>query len=171
MKRRIMGLVTGTAICLTMGASLLNPVQAQAAKKTAVTAEIEIPIEVEVDTEAILRDDMVSYALQFVGNPYVYGGTSLTNGTDCSGFTMGIYKNFGMSISRTSREQATNGKSIKSSELKKGDLVFYASGGRINHVAMYIGNGKIVHASNSRTGIIVSNMNYRTPYKYVSIIK
>ncbi|HIS62364.1 MAG TPA: C40 family peptidase [Candidatus Scybalomonas excrementigallinarum] len=171
MKRRIMGLITGTAICLTMGASLLNPVQAQAAKKTAVTAEIEIPIEVEVDTEAILRDDMVSYALQFVGNPYVYGGTSLTNGTDCSGFTMGIYKNFGMSISRTSREQATNGKSIKSSELKKGDLVFYASGGRINHVAMYIGNGKIVHASNSRTGIIVSNMNYRTPYKYVSIIK
>ncbi len=171
MKRRIMGLITGTAICLTMGASLLNPVQAQAAKKTAVTAEIEIPIEVEVDTEAILRDDMVSYALQFVGNPYVYGGTSLTNGTDCSGFTMGIYKNFGMSISRTSREQATNGKSIRSSELKKGDLVFYASGGRINHVAMYIGNGKIVHASNSRTGIIVSNMNYRTPYKYVSIIK
>lgn len=171
MKRRIMGLITGTAICLTMGASLLNPVQAQAAKKTAVTAEIEIPIEVEVDTEAILRDDMVSYALQFVGNPYVYGGTSLTNGTDCSGFTMGIYKNFGMSISRTSGEQATNGKSIKSSELKKGDLVFYASGGRINHVAMYIGNGKIVHASNSRTGIIVSNMNYRTPYKYVSIIK
>ena len=170
MKRRIMGLITGTAICLTMGASLLNPVQAQAAKKTAVTAEIEIPIEVEVDTEAILRDDMVSYALQFVGNPYVYGGTSLTNGTDCSGFTMGIYKNFGMSISRTSREQATDGKSIKSSELKKGDLVFYASGGRINHVAMYIGNGKIVHASNSRTGIIVSNMNYRTPYKYVSII-
>lgn len=171
MKRRIMGLITGTAICLTMGASLLNPVQAQAAKKTAVTAEIEIPIEVEVDTEAILRDDMVSYALQFVGNPYVYGGTSLTNGTDCSGFTMGIYKNFGMSISRTSREQATNGKSIRSSELKKGDLVFYASGGRISHVAMYIGNGKIVHASNSRTGIIVSNMNYRTPYKYVSIIK
>lgn len=171
MKRRIMGLITGTAICLTMGVSLLNPVQAQAAKKTAVTAEIEIPIEVEVDTEAILRDDMVSYALQFVGNPYVYGGTSLTNGTDCSGFTMGIYKNFGMSISRTSREQATNGKSIRSSELKKGDLVFYASGGRINHVAMYIGNGKIVHASNSRTGIIVSNMNYRTPYKYVSIIK
>ena len=171
MKRRIMGLITGTAICLTMGAALLNPVQAQAAKKTAVTAEIEIPIEVEVDTEAILRDDMVSYALQFVGNPYVYGGTSLTNGTDCSGFTMGIYKNFGMSISRTSREQATNGKSIRSSELKKGDLVFYASGGRINHVAMYIGNGKIVHASNSRTGIIVSNMNYRTPYKYVSIIK
>ena len=138
MKRRIMGLITGTAICLTMGASLLNPVQAQAAKKTAVTAEIEIPIEVEVDTEAILRDDMVSYALQFVGNPYVYGGTSLTNGTDCSGFTMGIYKNFGMSISRTSREQATDGKAIKSSELKKGDLVFYASGGRISHVAMYI---------------------------------
>ena len=170
MKRRIMGLITGTAICLTMGASLLNPVQAQAAKKTAVTAEIEIPIEVEVDTEAILRDDMVSYALQFVGNPYVYGGTSLTNGTDCSGFTMGIYKNFGMSISRTSREQATDGKAIKSSELKKGDLVFYASGGSISHVAMYIGNGKIVHASNSRTGIIVSNMNYRTPYKYVSII-
>ena len=166
-----MGLITGAAICLMMGVSILNPVQAQAAKKTAVTAEIEIPIEIEVDTEAILRDDMVNYALQFVGNPYVYGGTNLTNGTDCSGFTMGIYRNFGMSLSRTSREQATNGKSIKRSELQKGDLVFYTSGGRINHVAMYIGNGKIVHASNPSTGIKVSDMDYRTPYKYVSIIE
>lgn len=105
-----------------------------------------------------------SYALKFVGNPYVYGGSSLTHGTDCSGFTMSVFKKFGISLPRTSREQATVGKKISPSQAKAGDLIFYASGGRINHVALCIGGGRVVHASNPRVGITTSNINYRKPY-------
>lgn len=107
---------------------------------------------------------VASYALQFVGNPYVYGGSSLTKGTDCSGFTMSIFKKFGISLPRTSGEQSGTGKKIKVSEAQPGDLIFYSSGGRVNHVAICIGGGRIVHASNPRTGITTSNMRYRTPY-------
>lgn len=107
---------------------------------------------------------IASYGLQFVGNPYVWGGTSLTHGTDCSGFTMSIFKKFGISLPRTSREQSRVGKKISASNAKAGDLIFYASGGRVNHVALCIGGGRIVHASNPRTGITTSNMYYRTPY-------
>lgn len=110
------------------------------------------------------RQKIVDYAVQFVGNPYVYGGTSLTNGTDCSGFTQGIYRHFGVSINRTSREQANNGKSISLDNVKPGDLVFYKNGSTIGHVALYIGDGKVVHASCERVGITISNMYYRTPY-------
>ena len=107
---------------------------------------------------------VVSYALQFVGNPYVYGGSSLTHGTDCSGFTMSIFKKFGISLPRTSGEQSGTGKKVKVSEAQPGDLIFYTSGGRVNHVAIYIGGGRVVHASNPNTGITTSNMRYRTPY-------
>lgn len=107
---------------------------------------------------------VANYALQFVGNPYVYGGTSLTNGTDCSGFTMSVYKNFGVSINRTSRAQASNGRAVSTDEVQPGDLIFYKNGSTIGHVAIYIGNGQVVHASSRKTGIKVSNMNYRTPY-------
>ena len=112
------------------------------------------------------RQQVVDYALKFVGNRYVYGGTSLTNGTDCSGFTMSVYKAFGYSLPRTSRTQVSAGTKVKvsTSTLKPGDLLFYCnSSGTINHVAMYIGNGKVVHASNPRSGIKVSKYNYRTP--------
>ena len=119
-----------------------------------------------------LRVDIVEYAKQFLGNPYVYGGTSLTKGTDCSGFTQSVYKHFGISISRTSRTQAKDGTKISASDLQPGDLIFYAdSSGTINHVAMYIGNGKVIHASSPKTGIKISNYKYRTPVRYVSIIK
>lgn len=107
---------------------------------------------------------IASYALKFVGNPYVYGGTSLTNGTDCSGFTMSVFKKFGISLPRTSGEQSRVGKKISPSEAQAGDLIFYSSGGRVNHVAICIGGGRVVHASNPRTGIKTSNMYYRTPY-------
>lgn len=107
---------------------------------------------------------IASYALQFVGNPYVYAGTSLTHGTDCSGFTMSVFKKFGISLPRTSREQSHVGKKISPSNARAGDLIFYASGGRVNHVALCIGGGRVVHASNPRTGITTSNMYYRTPY-------
>lgn len=107
---------------------------------------------------------IASYGLQFVGNPYVWGGTSLTHGTDCSGFTKSVFAKFGISLPRTSREQSRVGKKISASNAKAGDLIFYASGGRVNHVALCIGGGRIVHASNPRTGITTSNMYYRTPY-------
>lgn len=113
---------------------------------------------------------VVNYAAQFVGNPYVYGGSSLTNGADCSGFTMRIFEHFGVSIGRTSRDQASNGKQISLSEIQPGDLLFYASGKTINHVALYIGDGKIIHASTSKTGIIISNAYYRTPAKAVTFL-
>lgn len=116
------------------------------------------------------RTAIVAYAKQFLGNPYVYGGTSLTNGTDCSGFTQGVYKHFGITTGRSSRDQAANGRTIAVSAVQPGDLLFYASGSYINHVALYIGDGKVIHASNSTTGIIISPYNYRTPYKAVTFL-
>lgn len=106
---------------------------------------------------------IASFGLKFVGNPYVYGGTSLTNGADCSGFTQSVFANFGISIPRTSSAQSCSGRSVSISSVQPGDLIFYASNGRINHVAIYIGGGQVVHASNPRTGIRTSNMYYRRP--------
>ena len=102
-------------------------------------------------------ESLISYAKQFIGNKYVWGGTSLTNGTDCSGFTLRVFQKFGYSLPRTSAEQAG---CVKLSELKPGDLVFYKRGGRVHHVAIYIGGGQIVHAAGAKWGIITSNMNY-----------
>ena len=117
-----------------------------------------------LDEAAGLRSRIANYALQFVGNPYVWGGTSLTNGADCSGFVQSVMRNFGISLPRTSRAQSQVGEAINSSEMQPGDLIFYAnSRGTVNHVAMYIGNGQVVHASSARTGIRISNWNYRTP--------
>ena len=97
-------------------------------------------------------------ALQFVGNPYVYGGTSLTNGADCSGFTQSVYAQFGYSLPRTSYEQQNWGTEVSYADAQPGDLICYGG-----HVAIYMGNGQIVHASNSRDGIKISNdATYRT---------
>lgn len=110
-----------------------------------------------------VRTSVVSYALQFVGNRYVWGGTSLENGVDCSGFTMRILGKYGISLPHSSRAQPSYGTKISASEAKPGDLFFYGSGRSISHVAIYIGNGQIVHASNKRDGIKVSNAYYRNP--------
>ncbi len=107
---------------------------------------------------------IVSYAMQFLGNPYVWGGTSLTNGTDCSGFTMGIYSHFGYYLPRTSAAQAAATRTVSSSEVQVGDLFFYGSGS-VSHVALYIGGGQIIHASNARDGIKISSAYYRQPLK------
>ena len=109
------------------------------------------------------RIDLCQYAKQFVGNLYVWGGTSLTKGADCSGFVQSVFKKFGVSLPRTSREQAGVGTKISLADAKPGDLIFYAKGGTINHVALYIGDGQVVHASNPRTGIRISNATYRSP--------
>ena len=116
------------------------------------------------------RTAIVAYAKQFLGNPYVYGGSSLTNGTDCSGFTQGVFANFGITTGRSSRDQAANGREIAIEAAQPGDLLFYASGSYINHVALYIGGGQVIHASNSTTGIIISPYNYRTPCKAVTFL-
>ncbi len=117
-------------------------------------------------SNAGLRSDIIEYAQKFVGNRYVWGGTSLTKGVDCSGFVQAVYADFGYSLPRVSRDQAASaGKKVSESDMLPGDLVFYAnSRGSVNHVAMYIGNGKIVHAANSRQGIIRSNVRYRDIY-------
>ena len=121
------------------------------------------PAEEAANAAASRRSKVVNYALQFVGNPYVWGGTSLTKGADCSGFTMQVMKQFGVSLPHYSGAQAKMGKPVKSSEMRPGDLIFYAnSGGTVNHVAMYIGNGQIVHAASKKSGIKISTWNYRT---------
>lgn len=117
------------------------------------------------DSETELRKGMVNYAMQFLGRPYVYGGTSLETGIDCSAFTQNIYRNFGISIPRTCREQVRVGREVPLSEIRPGDLLYYYDydKGYVGHVTMYIGNNKVIHASNPRSGIIISNAWYRTP--------
>lgn len=107
--------------------------------------------------------DIADYSLQFLGNPYVYGGTSLTNGCDCSGFVQSLFKHFGYSIPRTSSAQSKSGTTVSLSNLQKGDLLFYGSNGTVSHVGLYIGDGKIINASNERVGIVIYRYNYRTP--------
>ena len=122
-------------------------------------------------TTSSKRTQIDNYATQFLGNPYVWGGTSLTNGADCSGFTMAVMSHFGVSLPHHSGSQASCGRAISSSEKRPGDLIFYTdSSGTINHVALYIGNGQVVHASNPSSGIKISNWNYRTPAKIVNVL-
>lgn len=106
---------------------------------------------------------IVEYAKQFLGNRYVWGGASLTGGTDCSGFTMALYAKYGHSLPHNAAAQAGCTRSVSSP--KPGDLFFYSNGSRINHVAMYIGGGMVIHASNPRDGIKISNAYYRHPVK------
>lgn len=105
---------------------------------------------------------IVDYACQFVGNPYVWGGTSLTNGADCSGFVQSVFANFGIYLSRTAASQSGGGTAVDLSNIQAGDLLFYG-GGSIDHVSIYMGDGQVVHASNSTDGIIISSYDYRTP--------
>lgn len=118
-----------------------------------------------------LRQRIVEYACQFIGNPYVWGGTDLVNGADCSGFVQSVLKHFNVHVPRVSYDQATVGKPLEANELKPGDLVFYAnSSGTVNHVAMYIGNGMIVNAGSSKSGILLNTWNYRTPVAMRDVI-
>ena len=112
----------------------------------------------EVPYNEIISNQVVNYALKFVGNPYVYGGYSLTNGTDCSGFTKLIFDNYGITLPRSAPEQAYSGFKVELDNLMPGDLVFSGYGGQIGHVAIYIGNEKLVHALNSSVGIVVTSL-------------
>lgn len=118
-----------------------------------------------------VRVELCEYAKQFVGNPYVWGGTSLTKGADCSGFVLSVFAKYGISLPHSSRAQANSGTRIKMSEAKPGDLVFYAKGGRINHVAIYIGGGQVISASSPKTGIRIASAYYRTPVAVARILQ
>lgn len=117
-----------------------------------------------------LRVDLVQFAKKHVGNPYVWGGTSLTKGADCSGFVQSVFKKFGVSMPRSSREQVNRGTKVSAAQAQPGDLYFYAKNGVVNHVAIYIGNGQVVHASSRKTGIKISNANYRTPFSIKRVL-
>ena len=125
-----------------------------------------------LDGNTSLRNRLVNYALQFVGNRYVWGGNDPHTGADCSGFVKYVYSHVaGITLERVSRAQAKQGKKINSSQMRPGDLIFYTnSGGTVNHVAMYIGNGQIVHAASRRSGIKISTWNYRNPYRIVNML-
>ena len=112
----------------------------------------------EASQAAKTREAMVKFALQFVGNRYVWGGTSLTDGADCSGFVQSIYANFDYSIPRVAEDQAGYGLQIPIDSAEPGDLIFYARNGYVYHVSMYIGDGQVVQAANSRAGIITSGI-------------
>ena len=132
----------------------------------------EAPAEVSQPAPAVNPNaqSVCDFALQFVGNPYVYGGSSLTDGTDCSGFTMSVYANFGVYLPHSSRVQANCGTEVSLSEVAPGDIIFYKNGGTtIGHAALYIGGGQVVHACNEKVGIIVSNMYYSTPCKAIRV--
>lgn len=119
---------------------------------------------------ASARQNLVDYALQFVGGPYRAGGNDPHTGVDCSGFVRYVMqRGAGISMNRSSGSQATQGHAVNSSQMQPGDLLFYSGGSGINHVAMYIGDGKIVHASTYATGIKISKWNYRNPVKIVSM--
>lgn len=141
--------------------------EAKEAKKRAEEAARSKSVSTTSSGSSATGSRIASYAQQFVGNPYRYGGNSLTSGIDCSGFTQQVMAKFGYSISRTSSSQSGDGRAVSTSNLRAGDLVFYGNGGSIDHVALYIGGGQVVHASNSapypRGGIKISNVNYRTP--------
>ena len=122
------------------------------------------------EATANARQNLVNYALQFVGGPYRAGGNDPRTGVDCSGFVRYVMQNgAGISMNRSSGSQATQGYAVSSSQMQPGDLLFYSGGSGINHVAMYIGDGKIVHASTYATSIKISKWNYRNPVKIISM--
>lgn len=115
-------------------------------------------VEETVPYNEIISNQVVNYALQFVGNPYVYGGNSLTNGTDCSGFTKLIYANYGIDLPRTAYDQGFAGVHVSLDNIMPGDIVVSGYDGIVGHASIYIGNGQLVHALNSNVGIVVTSM-------------
>ena len=191
LKRKITGFMLMTAMASMMSVNAYADEKTDMAEKTAETAAAAADTAealadliaygnngesilsgtfVQEQAESGLRDQIAAYAKQFVGGRYRYGGTSLTSGVDCSGFVMRIFQNFGINTGRDSRTQASVARTKSASEIMPGDVVFYGSGGRVNHVGIYIGEGLIVHASNERTGIKISSMYYRTPMKIGTFI-
>ncbi len=139
----------GVSTCFTAGAHCAINETVILETAEAAVEENELP---ETAAAVITGEDIVEFALQYVGNRYVYGGTSLTKGTDCSGFVMRVYEAFGYNLPRSSYSQRSVGVKVSAEDIQPGDIVCYSG-----HVAIYIGDGKIVHASNARDGIKISN--------------
>lgn len=145
----------------------------EASDTTQAEVTTEASTQEQTTTEASAEDDssdsgigqkIADFAVQYVGNPYVYGGTSLTNGADCSGFAQSVMKNFGYTIPRTADDQSLAGTAVSRENIRPGDLVFYDYGtGVVQHVAIYIGGDQIVHAKNTASGIVISSAFYNTP--------
>ncbi|MFT4006552.1 MAG: C40 family peptidase [Lacrimispora sp.] len=125
----------------------------------------------KVDKSALQRKAVVDYALQFVGGRYVYGGEDPNRGVDCSGFTRYVLRHTaGIGLSHSAKAQSGEGQVISYKDARPGDLVFYGKNGSINHVALYMGDGRVVHASTEKTGIIITNVTYRNPVKFVRVL-
>lgn len=183
LKNKVKKLTCTTVMCITVCSQVIFPQSALAATRQAVekageafvaemTGETTAAADAEENSEDAdeaeevlseeeLRRQIVDFALQFEGNPYVYGGTSLTNGADCSGFVMSVFAQFGYFLPRVAADQYYQSVKKDMAELEPGDLVFYGRG--ISHVALYIGDGQIIHASTSATGIKISDYDYETP--------
>ena len=156
---------------LTGGWALVDTDSGRGYLKTSEGASVLETATERTDKSAAARNQVVKFALQFVGSRYVYGGNDPRTGVDCSGFTSYVMKHgAGIQLNRSSRGQASQGRPVSAAEIRPGDLIFYSSGGRINHVALYIGNGQVVHASTEKTGVKISNWNYREPAKIVSVL-
>ncbi len=154
----------GVSVCFTAGAHCAineTSVLIEESEEEPEVEENDVAEVAEAAEEAVLTgEDIVEFALQYVGNKYVYGGTSLTNGADCSGFVMRVYEAFGYQLPRSSYYQRSAGREVSAEEIQPGDIVCYSG-----HVAIYIGDGKIVHASNAKDGIKVSN-----DYRYRKVL-
>lgn len=141
------------------------------AAATAIAQAMVQAAETKAKENTDVRQNVVNYALSFLGGPYRYGGNDPRTGVDCSGFTRYVLGNAaGVQMLRSSGSQATQGIPVSADQMRPGDLLFYGGSGGINHVALYIGSGKIVHASTYETGIIISNWNYRNPVRIVSVL-
>ena len=148
--------------------------EADAAAAAEETAASELPAE-EAEKQTVPESSAgqaaADYACQFVGNPYVWGGTSLTEGADCSGFTLAVYAKYGVTLPHYAASQASCGTQISLSQLAPGDLVFFSSdGSKIDHVAIYIGNNSIVHAANTQSGIIISSLEWQNPVSAARVV-
>lgn len=149
-----------------------EPVQDEyeAETQTGVEEALAATVPAYTMSNAETRQEIVVFAQQFLGNPYVWGGTSLTSGADCSGFVQSIYAQFGIALPRVSKEQAQVGQRIAVDEANPGDLIFYERDGEIYHVVIYIGDGQVVHASSTASGIKISSIYYDNAVYAVSLL-
>lgn len=149
-----------------------QPFEDIAVEETEAAVENETEIEAEVaDLSEVKRNGIIEFAKQFLGKPYVWGGVDPNKGADCSGFTYYVMKHTaGVNLSHSSRAQVNEGKRVSTEEMRPGDLVFYGNGKKINHVAIYAGDGQVIHASTEKTGVKFSKWNYRTPIAIVNVL-
>ena len=150
-----------------------EPEEGEFEEETTTEEETEEETESEAPSDvpySSMGEEVVAFATQFVGNPYVYGGSSLTDGADCSGFTMSVYEHFGYSLPHGATSQSYCGTEVSLDSIMPGDLLFYGEPGDYGHVTIYMGGGSVVHASTPETGIKISPYDYREPAKAMRII-